>query len=144
VRGPNVMLGYYLAPDLTAEAVDSDGWFKTGDLARISNDCLYIVGRAEEMIIRSGFKVYPAEVEAVINSYPAVIQSAVVGNPVSGNEGVIAFLQLKANSKTSVDDLVSYINPLLAPYKRPSQIVRFETLSAIRASWRLPCWRARA
>ena len=58
VRGPNVMLGYYLAPDLTAVAVDSDGWFRTGDLARIENDCLYIVGRAKEMIIRSGFNVY--------------------------------------------------------------------------------------
>jgi long-chain acyl-CoA synthetase len=130
VRGPNVMLGYYLAPDLTAAAVDSDGWFKTGDLARISNDCLYIVGRAKEMIIRSGFNVYPAEVEAVINSHPAVIQSAVVGKPVSGNEEVIAFVQLQANSETSVDDLASYINPLLTPYKRPSQIIRLETLPA--------------
>ena len=130
VRGPNVMLGYYLAPDLTAAAVDSDGWFRTGDLARIENDCLYIVGRAKEMIIRSGFNVYPAEVEAVINSHPAVIQSAVVGKPVSGNEEVIAFVQLHANSQTSVDDLVSYINPLLTPYKRPSRIIKLETLPA--------------
>ena len=130
VRGPNVMLGYYLAPDLTAAAIDSDGWFKTGDLARIDNDCLYIVGRAKEMIIRSGFNVYPAEVEAVINSHPAVIQSAVVGKPVPGNEEVIAFVQLQANSVTNVDDLVGYINPLLAPYKRPSQIIKLETLPA--------------
>jgi long-chain acyl-CoA synthetase len=130
VRGPNVMLGYYLAPDLTAAAVDSDGWFKTGDLAQISNDCLYIVGRAKEMIIRSGFNVYPAEVEAVINSHPAIIQSAVVGKPVSGNEEVIAFVQLQANSVTSVDDLASYINPLLTPYKRPSRIIRLEALPA--------------
>jgi acyl-CoA synthetase (AMP-forming)/AMP-acid ligase II len=131
VRGPNVMLGYYHAPDLTAAAVDSDGWFKTGDLARIDGDCLYIVGRAKEMIIRSGFNVYPAEVEAVINSHPAVIQSAVVGKPVSsGNEEVIAFVQLQANSETSVDDLASYINPLLTPYKRPSQIIKLETLPA--------------
>src|SRR6266404_48231 len=130
VRGINVMLGYYLAPDLTAAAVDSDGWFNTGDLARIENDCLYIVGRAKEMIIRSGFNVYPAEVEAVINSHPAVSQSAVVGKPVSGNEEVIAFVQLQANSETSVDDLASYINPLLTPYKRPSQIIQLETLPA--------------
>ena len=130
VRGPNVMLGYYLAPDLTTAAVDSEGWFKTGDLARIDNDCLYIVGRAKEMIIRSGFNVYPAEVEAVINSHPAVIQSAVVGKPVLGNEEVIAFVQLHANSETSVDDLVSYINPLLAPYKRPSRIIKLEALPA--------------
>jgi len=130
VRGLNVMLGYYLAPDLTAAAVDSDRWFKTGDLARIDDDCLYIVGRAKEMIIRSGFNVYPAEVEAVMNSHPAVVQSAVVGKPVPGNEEVIAFVQLHANSETSVDDLVSYINPLLTPYKRPFQVIQLETLPA--------------
>jgi len=130
VRGPNVMLGYYRAPDLTAAAVDSEGWFKTGDLGRIENACLYIVGRAKEMIIRSGFNVYPAEVEAVLNSHPAVVQSAVVGKPVPGNEEVVAFVQLQANSETSVDDLVSYINPLLTAYKRPSQIIRLETLPA--------------
>jgi long-chain acyl-CoA synthetase len=130
VRGPNVMLGYYRAADLTASAVDSEGWFKTGDLGRIENACLYIVGRAKEMIIRSGFNVYPAEVEAVLNSHPAVVQSAVVGKPVPGNEEIIAFVQLQANSETSVDDLASYINPLLTPYKRPSQIIRLETLPA--------------
>jgi long-chain acyl-CoA synthetase len=129
VRGPNVMLGYYRAPDLTAAAVDSEGWFKTGDLGRIENACLYIVGRAKEMIIRSGFNVYPAEVEAVLNSHPAIVQSAVVGKPVPGNEEIIAFVQLQANSETSVDDLASYINPLTA-YKRPSQIIRLETLPA--------------
>jgi len=130
VRGPNVMLGYYRAPDLTAAAVDTEGWFKTADLARIDNACLYIVGRAKEMIIRSGFNVYPAEVEAILNSHPAVVQSAVVGKPVSGNEEVIAFVQLQANSDITVDDLVRYINPLLTPYKRPSQIIRLETLPA--------------
>jgi long-chain acyl-CoA synthetase len=130
VRGPNVMLGYYRAPDLTTAAVDSEGWFKTGDLARIESAFLYIVGRAKEMIIRSGFNVYPAEVEAVLNSHPSVVQSAVVGRPVTGNEEVIAFVQLQANSDITVDDLVGYINPLLTPYKRPSQIIRLETLPA--------------
>ncbi|WP_245344220.1 class I adenylate-forming enzyme family protein [Bradyrhizobium japonicum] len=61
VRGPNVMLGYYHAPELTAAAIDGWGWFKTGDLGRIDDACLYIVGRAKEMIIRSGFNVYPAK-----------------------------------------------------------------------------------
>jgi acyl-CoA synthetase (AMP-forming)/AMP-acid ligase II len=130
VRGPNVMLGYYRAPDLTAAAVDSEGWFKTGDIARIDNSLLYIVGRAKEMIIRSGFNVYPAEVEAVLNSHPAVVQSAVVGKSVSGNEEVIAFVQFRVDSKVTVDDLASYIKSLLTPYKRPSQIIRLETLPA--------------
>ena len=64
VRGPNVMLGYYREPALTANVIDSEGWFNTGDLARFEGDVLYIVGRTKEMIIRSGFNVYPAEIEA--------------------------------------------------------------------------------
>jgi long-chain acyl-CoA synthetase len=88
VRGPNVMRGYYRAPDLTAKAIDPDGWFNTGDLARFEEDVLFIVGRTKEMIIRSGFNVYPAEIEAVISTHPAVVQTAVVGRPVEGNEEV--------------------------------------------------------
>jgi long-chain acyl-CoA synthetase len=130
VRGPNLMLGYYRAPDLTAAAVDSEGWFKTGDLGRIDDACLYIVGRVKEMIIRSGFNVYPAEVEAVLNAHPAVVQSAVVGKSVPGNEEVIAFVQLLADSNATVEDLAGYLNPLLTSYKRPSQIIRLETLPA--------------
>lgn len=130
VRGPNVMLGYYRAPDLTAAAVDSEGWFKTGDIARIDNSFLYIVGRAKEMIIRSGFNVYPAEVEAVFNSHPAVLQSAVIGKSVPGNEEVIAFVQFRVDSEVTVRDLESYVKPLLTPYKRPSQIIRLEALPA--------------
>ncbi|MFX6326651.1 AMP-binding protein, partial [Acinetobacter baumannii] len=68
VRGPNVMRGYYRAPDLTAKAIDPDGWFNTGDLARFQDGVLYIVGRTKEMIIRSGFNVYPAEIEAVLST----------------------------------------------------------------------------
>ena len=81
VRGPNVMRGYYRAPDLTVKAIDPDGWFNTGDLARFEGDCLYIVGRTKEMIIRSGFNVYPAEIEAVLSTHDAVVQCAVVGRP---------------------------------------------------------------
>ena len=76
VRGANVMLGYYRAPDLTAAAIDRDGWFNTGDLGRVNQQGqLYIVGRTKEMIIRSGFNVYPAEIEAVLNAHREVVQS---------------------------------------------------------------------
>src|SRR5262249_53890361 len=86
VRGPNLMKGYYRAPQATAAAIDPDGWFNTGDLARFEGEALFIVGRTKELIIRSGFNVYPAEVEAVLNAHPAVVQSAVVGRAVDGNE----------------------------------------------------------
>src|SRR6202008_4473494 len=79
VRGPNVMRGYYRAPDITAKAIDADGWFNTGDLARIEGDVLFIVGRTKEMIIRSGFNVYPAKIEAVLSTHSDIVQRAVVG-----------------------------------------------------------------
>ena len=99
VRGPNVMLGYYRAPDLTAKAINSEGWFNTGDLARLDGDHLFIAGRSKELIIRSGFNVYPAEVEAVLNSHEMVVQSAVIGRAVSGNEEVVAFVRLLPGAK---------------------------------------------
>ncbi|MEH2565896.1 class I adenylate-forming enzyme family protein [Bradyrhizobium sp. AZCC 2289] len=130
VRGPNVMRGYYRAPDLTAKAIDSEGWFNTGDLARFEGDCLYIVGRTKEMIIRSGFNVYPAEVEAVLSSHEAVVQCAVVGRAVEGNEEVVAFVQLMPGSLVKPADLMAYINPQLTSYKRPSEIVVLDALPA--------------
>jgi acyl-CoA synthetase (AMP-forming)/AMP-acid ligase II len=130
VRGRNVMRGYYRAPDLTAKAIDPEGWFNTGDLARFDGDCLYIVGRTKEMIIRSGFNVYPAEVEAILNSHEAVVQSAVVGRAVEGNEEIVAFVQLMQGSPVKPADLMAFINPQLTSYKRPSEIIVLDALPA--------------
>jgi acyl-CoA synthetase (AMP-forming)/AMP-acid ligase II len=130
VRGRNVMRGYYRSPDLTAKAIDAVGWFNTGDLARLEGECLFIVGRTKEMIIRSGFNVYPAEIEAVLNSHDAVVQSAVVGRAVEGNEEVIAFVQLLAGSTTSAADLMAHVGPQLTSYKRPSEIIVLDALPA--------------
>jgi long-chain acyl-CoA synthetase len=131
VRGLNVMLGYYRAPDLTAAAIDKDGWFNTGDLARVNEAGeLYIVGRTKELIIRSGFNVYPAEVEAVLNSHGLVVQSAVVGRAVQGNEEVVAFVQLLPGAKVTAADLQAYAALQLTSYKRPSEIVILEALPA--------------
>jgi long-chain acyl-CoA synthetase len=130
VRGPNVMRGYYRAPDLTAKAIDEDGWFNTGDLARFDDDVMFIVGRTKEMIIRSGFNVYPAEIEAVISTHPAVVQSAVVGRQVEGNEEVVAFVQLLKGSTVTAQDLMAHIAPELTSYKRPSEIILMDALPA--------------
>jgi long-chain acyl-CoA synthetase len=126
VRGPNVMKGYYRAPEETAAAVNSQGWFNTRDLARLENGYLFIVGRTKELIIRFGENVYPAEVEAVLNAHPAVIRSAVIGRPVGGAEGgeeVVAFVQLAPASSISEADLAQHAAQHLSPYKRPSQIL---------------------
>ena len=130
VRGRNVMLGYYRAPELTAKVIDSEGWFNTGDLARFDGDCLYIVGRTKEMIIRSGFNVYPAEVEAVLSSHKDVVQSAVVGRAADGNEEIVAFVQLLAGSQATPEDLMSFMRSQLTSYKRPSKIIVLEALPA--------------
>jgi long-chain acyl-CoA synthetase len=130
VRGPNVMRGYYRNPEATAAAIDVDGWFNTGDLARFEDEILYIVGRTKELIIRSGFNVYPAEVEAVLNEHPAVAQSAVIGRPVRGNEEVVAFVQLLSGSTVTPSDLMAHAARLLTAYKRPSEIIIVDALPA--------------
>jgi long-chain acyl-CoA synthetase len=126
VRGPNVMKGYYRASDETAAAINAEGWFNTRDLVRLADGCLFIVGRTEELIIRFGENVYPAEVEGVLNSHPAVVRSAVIGRIVEGTQGgeeVVAFVQLSQASPTSEADLAQHAAQHLAPYKRPSQIL---------------------
>lgn len=123
VRGPNVMKGYYRAPEQTAEVLTAEGWLNTGDLARQGADgALFIVGRSKELIIRSGFNVYPPEVEAVLNAYPGVVLSAVVGRPVEGNEEVIAFLQVADPEGFDTGGLKAFLAERLSPYKRPMEI----------------------
>jgi long-chain acyl-CoA synthetase len=123
VRGPNVMKGYYRAPEETAAAIDAEGWFNTRDLARVEDGNVFIVGRTKDLIIRFGFNVYPAEVEAVLNAHPAVIQSAVIGRPIEGDEEIIAFVQPVPDSSLTTLEVAEYAARYLAPYKRPSQIL---------------------
>lgn len=130
VTGPGVMLGYYRAPEATAATLDSEGWLRTGDLARFDGDHLFVVGRCKELIIRSGFNVYPAEVEAVLNAHPDVTQSAVVGRAVEGNEEVVAFVQPVPGRTLSLGDLHTFAAHSLAPYKRPAEIVILQALPA--------------
>ena len=128
VRGPGVMQGYYRAPELTAAAIDAEGWFNTGDLARMQDGALFIAGRSKELIIRSGFNVYPPEIEAVLNTHPEVSLSAVVGRSVPGNEEVVAFVQLRPGVATTAQDLAAYAAGRLASYKRPAEVVLLDAL----------------
>jgi long-chain acyl-CoA synthetase len=131
VRGPNVMRGYYRAPELTAETITPDGWLKTGDLARSDPDgAFFIVGRSKELIIRSGFNVYPVEVEQVLNTYPNIVQSAVVGREVPGNEEVVAFIEVSQGVQIDMENVYAYLRDRLSPYKIPSEIVVMEHLPA--------------
>jgi acyl-CoA synthetase (AMP-forming)/AMP-acid ligase II len=132
VRGPNVMLGYYRDAALTRAAITDDGWLKTGDLARQDADgAMHIVGRSKELIIRSGFNVYPAEVEQVLNAHPDVVQSAVIGRPAAdGNEEVVAFVELAAGARVWPAQLMEWCETRLAPYKRPAEVKILHALPA--------------
>jgi long-chain acyl-CoA synthetase len=129
VRGPNVMLGYYRNPVATAAAIDAHGFLHTGDLVRLDDDGnIHIAGRSKELIIHSGFNVYPPEVEGVISKHPQVLLCAVVGEPVEGNEIVLAYVQRTAGSDLDEATLQAFIKPLLTAYKRPSRIEFMEPL----------------
>jgi long-chain acyl-CoA synthetase len=128
VRGPNIMKGYYRAPDETAAAIDAEGWFNTGDLARFEDGNLFVVGRTKDLIIRFGFNVYPAEVEAVLNAHPAVAQSAVIGRTTRGDEEILAFIQPSPGSHLTETDLAEYAAKHLSAYKRPSHILLISTM----------------
>jgi long-chain acyl-CoA synthetase len=131
VRGPNVMKGYYRAPQETAAAIDAEGWFNTRDLARLRDGNLFVVGRTKELIVRFGFNVYPAEVEAVLNAHPAVARSAVISRSVKGAEGdedVVAFVEPLPGSQVATKELAEYASQHLAPYKRPSDIIFVPTM----------------
>jgi long-chain acyl-CoA synthetase len=123
VRGPQVMKGYWNRPDETAIAL-RDGWLYTGDVARMDEDgFFYIVQRKKDMIIVSGFNVYPNEVEDVLFSNPAVLEAVVIGVPDKyRGEGVKAFVVLKPGANSTTDELLEFCRANLAKYKVPSII----------------------
>jgi acyl-CoA synthetase (AMP-forming)/AMP-acid ligase II len=121
-RGPGVMSGYYCNPDATEAALTADGFLRTGDLARVDPDgAVHLVGRSKELIVRSGFNVYPPEVEAALVACPGVLQAAVTGRQVPGNEEVIAFVT--TDGTTDAEAISAQLRDRLAPYKRPQHIV---------------------
>jgi len=132
IHGPNIMAGYYREPAMTAATMRAGGWLNTGDMARQDADgALFIVGRTKELIIRSGFNVYPLEVETALNAHPSVVQSAVVGRSVAdGNEEVIAYVELDPRQPVTVAALQDYLAHTLSPYKCPSAVIVMEALPA--------------
>lgn len=130
VRGPQVMKGYFRDPEQTAQVL-KNGVFRTGDLGRFDEEGrLHIVGRSKELIIRSGFNVYPVEIEAALTEHPDVIVAGVVGRSVEGNEEVLAFVKTSPDSGLQEEALRAHLSERLAPYKRPSKIVIAHDLPA--------------
>ena len=123
IRGPNVMKGYWQRPEATAEAIH-DGWFHTGDLAKVDEDgYFYIVDRKKDLIIRGGYNVYPREIEEVIYEHPAVAEAAVIGLPHSSlGEEVAAAVALKPGAAVTAEELRDYVKSQVAAYKYPRHV----------------------
>ncbi|MGH2982904.1 MAG: long-chain-fatty-acid--CoA ligase [Solirubrobacterales bacterium] len=124
IRGHNVMKGYWKRPEASAEAIDADGWFKTGDIAKVDPDgYFFIVDRKKDLIIRGGYNVYPREVEEVLYEHPAVREAAVVGipHPELGEE-VGAAIALNESSMATTDEIRDYVKGQVAAYKYPRVI----------------------
>ncbi len=130
LRGPHVCRGYWNNPEATAAALDAEGWFHTGDLARRDAEGFhFIAGRKKDMIISGGVNVYPAEIEGELLQHPAVRDAAVVGipHPKWGEMGV-AFVVAAGGSPPSPDDLAGFLEGRLAKYKIPGEFVFVEAL----------------
>jgi long-chain acyl-CoA synthetase len=126
IRGHNVMKGYLDRPEATAEAIDSDGWFHTGDIgSRDADGYYFVVDRIKDMIIRGGFNVYPRELEEVLLTHPDVSLAAVLGVPHdSHGEEVKAFVIRKQGATVTEAELVAWCKQNMAAYKYP-RIIEF-------------------
>jgi long-chain acyl-CoA synthetase len=124
IRGHNIMKGYWRKPDATAEAIDDDGWFYTGDMARIDEDgYFFIVDRKKDLIIRGGYNVYPREIEEVIYEHPAVREAAVIGIPHDElGEEVGAAIALCEGAEATEEEIRKFVKSQVAAYKYPRHI----------------------
>jgi fatty-acyl-CoA synthase len=127
-RGGSVMMGYWGAPDKTAEVVDEEGWYYTGDLATMNEQgYVRIVGRKKDMIIRGGQNIYPAEIENYLVTHDEIREAAVVGVPASiGGERAWAFVILEAGAEMTAREVLDYCRTGMDAYKIPDR-VRFVT-----------------
>ena len=130
LRGPHVCRGYWNNPAATAEALDAEGWFHTGDLARCDEDgFFYIAGRSKDMIISGGVNIYPAEVEKELLDHPAIAEVSVVGaEDEKWGEVPVAFVALKSGAKISDDELIEFLRPRINKIKLPRQIIFIKAL----------------
>ena len=128
-RGPGAMNGYYRDRAATDAVMKGDGWLAIGDLAYLDEDGqIHLVGRLKDIILRSGFTVYPAEIEAVLSAHPDILQSAVVGRAVADNEEVVAYVQPAPGAYLDIAEIHAFARDRLAPYKRPGRIVPLDAL----------------
>jgi len=129
VRGANVFQGYWKMPEKTAEELKEDGWFITGDLARIDSDgYVTIVGREKDLVITGGFNVYPKEVESLIDDLNGVRESAVIGVPHRDFGEAVVAVVVQTLEGISKEAILGELETKLAKFKQPKQIILVDAL----------------
>ncbi|PIM55217.1 long-chain fatty acid--CoA ligase [Roseateles chitinivorans] len=123
IRGPQVMAGYWNRPEDTAQAIGPDGFFKTGDIGVMDAEGFTrIVDRKKDMILVSGFNVYPTEIEQVVNLHPGVLECAAIGVPDQHSGEAVKLFVIKKDPALAEEDLATYCHKQLTGYKRPKYI----------------------
>ena len=129
VRGPQVMRGYWNRPEETADVLDSDGWLRTGDVATMSNEgSCKIVDRIKDMIIVSGFNVYPNEIEDIVACLDKVLEVGAIGVPADTTGEEVKIFVVKNDDSLTEEEVMAYCKKNLTAYKRPRQIVFVDEL----------------
>jgi len=129
IRGPQVMKGYWRNVAATQDAITADGWFKTGDFAMIDDEgFIKIVDRKKDLIIVSGFNVFPSEIEEVVNSHPGVAESAAIGVPSEKSGEAIKLFVVRRDNVLTLDEVRAHCRENLTAYKVPKDIVFAEDL----------------
>jgi len=123
VKGPQVMKGYWQNEEATAEAIGEDGFFKTGDIGTLNKGgFLAIVDRKKDMILVSGFNVYPNEIEDVVSLHPDIIEAACIGIPDKKSGEAVKLFVVKGNPSLNEEEIIAYCKENLTAYKIPKQI----------------------
>ncbi|MGV8939993.1 MAG: long-chain fatty acid--CoA ligase [Lysobacter sp.] len=127
IKGPQVMKGYWQLPEATAEVMDADGWLHTGDIAKMDEKgFFYIVDRKKDMILVSGFNVYPNEIEDVVAMMPGVLEVAAIGVPDEHSGEVVKLVVVKKDPSLTAEQITAYARENLTGYKRP-KVIEFRT-----------------
>jgi long-chain acyl-CoA synthetase len=127
IRGPQVMKGYWQRPEETAKTITSDGWLRTGDIGKMDErGFFYIVDRKKDMILVSGFNVYPNEIEDVVATHPGVLEVAAVGVPDDKSGEAVKLVIVKKDPSLTVEDVKAHCKAQLTGYKQP-KIIEFRT-----------------
>lgn len=123
IKGPQVMKGYLNRPEATAEVMTSDGWLKTGDIGMMSEDGFFrIVDRKKDMILVSGFNVYPNEVEDVLAGHPKILELAAVGIPSEKSGEVVKVFVVKKDKSLTEEEVIAYARENMTGYKVPKAV----------------------